>query len=215
MSKKSLNQIRFILGLVVILVLAKTQVVHAQQGTTIIKDRNSSTQADVVANAGGGGLNGLVVTVAAMPSAAGCSTATNCKVAIFASDGSSISAVTDPCDGVAKTPKPFSISSATTTVLVSASASNKVYICSMNIVVAGANNVALVEDATGSCASPDAGMAGGTTAATGWNFAANGGLTFGNGAAPVFQTASTNVNVCLITSGTAQTSGSIQYVVGP
>lgn len=124
-------------------------------------------------------------------------------------------AATDPCAGTVKTPKPFSISSATTTVMVAASASNKLYICSFDIVVGAANNVALVEDATGSCASPDAGMAGGVTAATGWNFAANGGLVKGNGNGTVYQTASTNVNVCLMTSGTAQTSGSLTYVLAP
>lgn len=124
-------------------------------------------------------------------------------------------AATDPCAGTVKTPKPFSISSATTTVMVAASASNKLYICSFDIVVGAANNVALVEDATGSCASPDAGMAGGVTAATGWNFAANGGLVKGNGNGTVYQTASTNVNVCLMTSGTAQTSGAMTYVLAP
>jgi hypothetical protein len=58
-------------------------------------------------------------------------------------------------------------------------------------------------------------MAGGTTAATGWNFAANGGIALGNGEATVTKTASTNVNVCLITSGTAQTSGAVVLALAP
>jgi hypothetical protein len=215
MSIKSGNQIRFILVLILILSLARTQTVHAQQGVSIIKDRNSSTQADVVANVGGSGLNGLVVTPGSGGFGISCATATDCKVAIFTSLGAEIQATTEPCDGVAKVSVPFSISSATTTQLVAASASNKVYICSMDIVVAAANNVALVEDDTSACASPSAGMAGGVTAATGWNFAANGGLTKGSGVGAVFQTAAVNRYVCLMTSGTAQTSGSIQYVLAP
>jgi hypothetical protein len=123
--------------------------------------------------------------------------------------------IADPCSAYDKTYAPFSISTATTTVVISASASNKNYICSLEIVVAGADNVALVEDATGSCASPDAGMAGGTTAATGWNFAANSGLARGNGNGTVYKTASTNVNTCLITSAAVQASGVIAYVQKP
>ena len=72
-----------------------------------------------------------------------------------------ILASTDPCSGVAKTSIVFSISTATTTELVNASASNKLYVCAMNLVTAAANNVALVEDDSDACASPSAGMAGG------------------------------------------------------
>jgi hypothetical protein len=215
MSIKSTNQIRFILVLILILSLARTQTVHAQAGGQIIKDRNSSTQADVVADGAGTGINALAVTGGAGGIGIHCATATDCKVAIFTSLGAEIQATTEPCDGVAKTSVPFSIASATTTQLVAASASNKVYICSMDIVVAAANNVALVEDNDASCASPSAGLAGGVTAATGWNFAANGGLTKGSGVGAVFQTAAVNRYVCLMTSGTAQTSGSIQYVLAP
>lgn len=121
----------------------------------------------------------------------------------------------DPCSGGAKTYVPFSISTATTTQLVAASASNKVYICSINLGTAAANNVALVEDDTSACASPTAGMAGGTTAATGWNLAANGGLTMGNGNGAVMATAAANRYVCFITSAATQLSGSIGYVLAP
>lgn len=121
----------------------------------------------------------------------------------------------DPCTAYAKTFVPISINTAATTVVISASASNKNYICSLELVAAGADNVALVEDATGSCASPDAGMAGGTTAATGWNFAANSGIARGNGNGTVYKSASTNVNVCLITSAAVQLSGVLSYVQKP
>lgn len=123
--------------------------------------------------------------------------------------------VADPCSYLAKTYVPFSIASATTTQLIAASSSNYNYICSINIVVGAANNVALVEDDTSACASPTAGMAGGTTGATGWNFAANGGVTFGSGLGTVFKTASTNRYTCFITTTSAQTSGTISYVQVP
>jgi hypothetical protein len=125
-------------------------------------------------------------------------------------------AATDPCAGTAKTVVAFSISSATTTELYDGSSSNYTYVCSFNIVVAAANNVAIVEDATDTCASPDAGMAGGVTAATGWNFAANGGLTLGNGNGTIMKAKGATANrVCLMTSGTAQTSGTIVFVAAP
>lgn len=122
----------------------------------------------------------------------------------------------DPCSGVAKVYVPIDIVTATTTELVNgAGASNHVYICSVNLVTAAANNVALVEDDTDACASPSAGMAGGVTAAEGWNLAANGGLTLGNGQGSVARTATTNSYVCLITSAAVQLSGTVVYALAP
>ncbi len=126
-------------------------------------------------------------------------------------------ASTDPCAGANKTTAPISITTATTTVIIAASASNKAYICSINIgpIEAVADNIALVEDASGSCASPDAALIGGVTAATGWNFAASQGIVLGSGSATVAKTASTNVNVCLITSSAAEVPGVVSFVLAP
>ncbi len=124
-------------------------------------------------------------------------------------------AATDPCSGAKKTVVPFSITSATTTQLLATSASNKWYICGLNIVTAIANNIALVEDDTAACASPTAGMAGGTTAANGWNFAATSGMTLGNGSGTVAVTAATDRYVCLITSANGPTAGTITAVPFP
>jgi hypothetical protein len=123
----------------------------------------------------------------------------------------------DPCSGVAKTHIPISIVTATTTELTPslAGASTHYYICSIDLVTAGANNVALVDDDSDGCATPTSGLAGGVTAATGWNFAANGGLTKGNGTGTVFKTGGTNRVVCLMTSAAVQLSGSIQVVAAP
>jgi hypothetical protein len=56
-------------------------------------------------------------------------------------------------------------------------------------------------------------MSGGTTAASGWNFAANGGLTQGNGLGTVNQTNATGDSVCIITSAATQLSGRIAYAI--
>jgi hypothetical protein len=122
----------------------------------------------------------------------------------------------DPCSGVAKVSVPINISTATTTELVAASASNFVYVCSLNIgPTAGAQNIALIEDDTAACASPTAGVAGGTTASSGWNIAANGGLTFGSGVGMIAKTSAANRYLCLISSAAVQTSGVLTYALAP
>lgn len=123
----------------------------------------------------------------------------------------------DPCSGVAKTHIAINISSATTTELTAAlaGASTNYYVCSINLVTAAANNVALTDDDTDNCASVTSGLAGGTTAASGWNFAANGGLAFGNGDSAIFKTAGANRVLCLVTSAATQLSGSISVVAAP
>lgn len=121
----------------------------------------------------------------------------------------------DPCDG-SKTVVPINIATATTTQLVAADVSNKIYVCSIQLgPTAGAQNAALIEDDTAACATPTAGLAGGTTAASGWNFPANGGLTLGTGGFTVTKTAATNRYVCLITSAAQQISGVMTYVLYP
>lgn len=123
----------------------------------------------------------------------------------------------DPCSGVAKTFLPVNISTATTTEITPslAGASNNYYICSINLVTAAANNVALVDDDTDNCASVTSGLAGGTTAASGWNFAANGGEINQGGNATVAKTNGTNRVVCLVTSAATQLSGTIAVVAAP
>jgi hypothetical protein len=124
----------------------------------------------------------------------------------------------DPCSGVAKQYLSISISSATTTEITAAlaGASNNYYVCSINIgPVAGAQTIALVDDDTDNCASVTSGLAGGITAGTGWNIAANGGLTMGNGLGSIARTAGTNRVLCLVTSAAVQTSGVITVVAAP
>jgi hypothetical protein len=119
--------------------------------------------------------------------------------------------VLDPCRTQANIFKP--ISQTASAQLVTGTSAKKIYICSINLVTAGANNVAMVEGTGTVCATGIAGMAGGSTDATGWNFAANGGLTQGNGMGSVMAEATNADNLCLLQSAAVQLSGVIGYVV--
>jgi hypothetical protein len=138
---------------------------------------------------------------------------TNTIGSVQLTDGTNTKKI-NPCEDAVPTSTPFSLASTTSLKLVSNVSSKQVYICGLDITVAGANNVALIEGTKTAtdCDTSTAGMAGGTTAATGFNFAANGGLTKGNGAGVVYATATANHEVCLLASASTQVSGSIQWV---
>lgn len=126
----------------------------------------------------------------------------------------------DPCSALAKTYLPISISTATTTEITPslAGASTHYYICSLNLVTAGANNVLVADDDTDGCASPTSGIFGsdGTPAAgEGWNFAANGGIVLGTGVSSVGRTGGTNRVICILTSAATQLSGMLIVVAAP
>lgn len=131
------------------------------------------------------------------------------------SDGTR-NAVVHPCEAAIQSYAPISITTATTTRIVAPSASNKTYICSLLLTSAAADNVGIVEGTGGTCGSGTAGVIGGTTAANGPNFAANGGLFIqAGGKVSVAQTAGTNVDLCLITSAATPLAGGINYVQAP
>ncbi len=108
---------------------------------------------------------------------------------------------------------PISVSNTTATKLVTKATSKNVYICSINLVVAAASNVALIAgtQATNQCDTSTAGPSGGTTAATGWNLAANGGLAYGSGMGVIMATASTGLDVCIVQSASTQLSGAMSW----
>jgi hypothetical protein len=107
--------------------------------------------------------------------------------------------------------KAVNISTATTTVVIALVASKTTYICGWHLFSAGADNVALVFGTGASCATGITGVAGGTTAATGYNFTAQTGvvvqLPMGS---PVRQT-TVAADTCIITSAAVQLSGMISY----
>lgn len=124
-------------------------------------------------------------------------------------------AVIDPCEAATQTYAPISITTATTTRIVTPSASNKTYICGLILVTAAANNVGIVEGTGGTCGSGTAGVIGGTTAANGPNYSANGGMVLQASKTAHAQTAGTNVDLCLITSAATPLAGGIRYVQAP
>jgi len=119
----------------------------------------------------------------------------------------------DPCKGLTKLYA--SISQTANTQLVAGTAAKKIYVCSIHVVAAAATNVAVVEGTGSVCATSTAGVSGfgGTTAATGWNFAANGGIALGNGDSSLGAEGTSGDNLCIFNSGSGQVSGGISYVV--
>lgn len=123
--------------------------------------------------------------------------------------------VGDPCQTNAATWAPISITTATTTRIIAPSTSNRTYVCYMILTSAAADNIGIVEGTGGTCGTGTAGIIGGTTAANGPNFAANGGFSIGNGVSAVAATAGTNVDFCLITSAATPLAGHVKYVQAP
>lgn len=123
-------------------------------------------------------------------------------------------AMTDPCQG----PKSWhlvNMSSATTVEIANAAIGKQWYLCSVNLSAHAAQTVAIGVDDTDGCGSITAGLHGGATAATGWSFAANGGIALGNGNGSVMRSATAGLYLCIITGQAAQLSGTISYVSAP
>jgi hypothetical protein len=118
--------------------------------------------------------------------------------------------VQDPCQQGAGTSGNINLTASGQ--IVTGTAGKLTYVCGLNIISATAQNIALVEGTGTTCATNILGMAGGTTAATGWNFGANGGLVNGGGGFWVYKTSVPGNNICLLLSSTGQTSGSYRQV---
>ncbi len=98
--------------------------------------------------------------------------------------------------------------------LATGTASERIYICSFHIVTATAQNIALVSGTGTVCATSTSGVEGfgGASAATGWNFAANGGISMGATTQALGRTDTNADNLCLLQSGAGQVSGGLTYV---
>jgi hypothetical protein len=121
--------------------------------------------------------------------------------------------VVDPCQGQVKLYA--SINQTGNTQLVAGTASKKIYVCSIHVVAAAATDVAVVEGTGSVCATGTTGVSGfgGATAATGWNFAGNGGIALGSGESSLGAEGTSGDNLCIFNSGSGQVSGGISYVV--
>lgn len=132
-------------------------------------------------------------------------------VAIVDSSGVQITPnAQDPCEAATRTQ--VLINQTTSTQVLAGTSSVKIYVCSFHLISATAQNIAVVEGTGSVCATGIAGVAGGTTAATGWNLAANSGLSLGTGGKWIMQTATNADNFCILQSGAGQVSGSFTYV---
>ena len=121
--------------------------------------------------------------------------------------------VVDPCK--AQTKLYASISQTGNTQLVAGTATKRIYVCSIHVVAAAATDVAVVEGTGTVCGTGSAGASGfgGPTAATGWNFAGNGGIALGSGESSLGAESASGDNLCVFSSGSGQVSGGISYVV--
>lgn len=100
--------------------------------------------------------------------------------------------------------------------IITGVASRRTYICSLNLVTATAQNIAVVAGTGTVCATNTVavpGTSGGTTAATGWNLAANSGIVIGVGLGAIAKTTVNADNVCILQSGSGQLSGGISYAI--
>ena len=105
------------------------------------------------------------------------------------------------------------VSTATTTLLITGVSGRHVRISAMNLLTAAANNVALISGTGATCGTGTTGMNGGTTAGSGWNFPANGGIAQGSGVGTINQTNATGDSVCIVTSAATQLSGRLAYAI--
>lgn len=119
----------------------------------------------------------------------------------------------DPCQGTSKSSVP--ISQTASTVLVSASASNRIYVCSLTLIAGAAEIVNLIQGTGSTCGTSTDAIIGSTTVGNGLSFAANGGITLGSGLGTVARGPNTNEDVCLSQSTTSRVSGVMTYVLAP
>lgn len=125
-----------------------------------------------------------------------------------------ISPVLDPCQ--LETKQYFNINGTASATVITGTASKKIYICSLTLSTAIAQNLNLVSGTGTVCATGITavkGLTGGTTAATGWNFAANGGIAMGHGGFAIAQVQNNADNLCVLTSSSGQFTGGGTYVV--
>ena len=106
------------------------------------------------------------------------------------------------------------ISQTADTAVITATASQYIYICSIILVAGAAETVSIWEGTGTACGTGSAAMFGSTTETSGMAFAANGGFTMVSGQ-PFVRTASTNVDLCVRQNGTNRVSGMISYIKAP
>jgi hypothetical protein len=123
----------------------------------------------------------------------------------------------DPCQTSVKTTLPITLATAAVKVIAVGVSAKKIYVCQIHLTNNAADSVAVFEATTATtCATSAVAVVGGgtsvATAATGYNFAANGGISLGMGSNQVLQTSVNANDLCIAQSAATQLSGSITYV---
>lgn len=116
---------------------------------------------------------------------------------------------TDPCANVAGLTT-LPISAAADAVLITATASQRTYICDGAILANAAEIFAIWEGTGSTCGTSTAALVGSTTIGNGVSLAANGGFPL-----RLIRGISTNVDVCLHLNTTNRVTGYITYVKAP
>ena len=116
----------------------------------------------------------------------------------------------DPC--ATETKATTSVSLTTDTVVITATALKKNYICSI-VLISGTAEIVSITEGTGSvCATGEAAIAGSTTDANGMAFGNNGGFALAGGDTTLFAGLSANVDTCINVSGSNRVSGAVTWV---
>lgn len=136
--------------------------------------------------------------------------------AVRQTDGTNVGQL-DPCQSEVKSTLPITLATAAVKVIAVGVSAKKIYVCQIHLTNNAADSVAVFEATTATtCAtSPVAVVGAGTTvatAATGYNFAANGGISLGTGSNQVLQTSVNANDLCIAQSAATQLTGSITYV---
>lgn len=126
-------------------------------------------------------------------------------------------ALVDPCQASVKSYLPITLATAAVKVIATGVAAKKIYICAIDLTNNAADSIAVFEATTGTtCGTSAVAVFGaGTsvaTAATGYNFAATGGISKGNGGFSIGQTTVNNNDLCIAQSAATQLTGGITYV---
>lgn len=119
----------------------------------------------------------------------------------------------DPCTLGAKTNLPISQSGTSSVQLIALSGSTTIYVCSLSLIAAGATTAVITTGTGTACVTGNAAVIGDTTAniANGLSFAANGGLTLGNGAGMIAKGAASG-ELCMTLGTNVRMSGNLTYV---
>jgi hypothetical protein len=136
--------------------------------------------------------------------------------AVRQSDGTNVAQI-NPCQSEVQTTVPFTLATAAVKVAITGVSAKKIYVCAYDLNNNAADSVAIFEATTATtCATAAVAVIGsGTsvaTAATGYNWSANGGVSRGAGGFQVMQTSVNANDLCIAQSAATQLSGTFTYV---